>query len=709
MQRNRRAAFPPQKEDLESTADEDSTTDEEEDGGGGGVQVGSHVRPARHQQRPAKRLKRDDAAPTAVADDVSDRSGNHGSTPLRSLEKRVSPPATRETRASVTFGSDVETEDEDEVESKKEKEDGSVQHVAEAKNIRVTPTEDQPEEASSTAITQKGTTFVSSPIQLTRIRDLPPAANIDTVALRDIVGDPLIVEMWQFNYMFDVDFLMGSLDEDVRSSMRLKVVHGSWRREDVQRQMLEECAKQYPNLEVIQAYMPEAFGTHHSKMMILIRADDSAQIVIHTANMIAKDWTNMTNAVWRSPLLPLLPENTSESTAGNNANESSNIKYSIGTGQRFKVDLLRYLSAYGKRLASLTKQLVRYDFSVIRAALVASAPRRVKLDERSPDEHTSWGWVGLREILSHIPLTLTTRPSKCMTVAQVSSIATLDQAGAWLKHFRSVLESSREAPSSPSSSPSTTSPAKLANSFSSFQPASEVLRPTTGEKSKPLDFRIIFPSVTDVRTSIDGYRAGGSIHFKMQSAAQLKQLAYMRPRFCRWNTNKNPTTALRSSAAPHVKTYVRYAMTTGDNGVEQTTIDWAMLTSANLSTQAWGALPAAVKTGDGEVKKKGKDKQDGENGKEVRICSWEIGVVVWPALLAEVEEGKEAMMLPVFGRDMPEVGDLRSDYLGGEKVVVGWRMPYDLPLTPYAENEEPWSATTRYDEPDVKGCIWEGF
>lgn len=30
----------------------------------------------------------------------------------------------------------------------------------------------------------------------------------------------------------------------------------------------------------------EIFGTHHPKMMILFRHDDTAQIIIHTANMI---------------------------------------------------------------------------------------------------------------------------------------------------------------------------------------------------------------------------------------------------------------------------------------------------------------------------------------------------------------------------------------------------------------------------------------
>lgn len=48
----------------------------------------------------------------------------------------------------------------------------------------------------------------ASPIQLTRIRDLDASKNIDTIGLSEILGDPLIRECWQFNYLFDVDFLM---------------------------------------------------------------------------------------------------------------------------------------------------------------------------------------------------------------------------------------------------------------------------------------------------------------------------------------------------------------------------------------------------------------------------------------------------------------------------------------------------------------------
>lgn len=93
---------------------------------------------------------------------------------------------------------------------------------------------------------------------------------------------------------------MSQFDEDVRNLVKVKVVHGSWEREsanrirvdvsvityrfrDVQHETqadadsLQEACSRYPNVEPIVAYMPERFGTHHSKMMILLRHDDLAQ------------------------------------------------------------------------------------------------------------------------------------------------------------------------------------------------------------------------------------------------------------------------------------------------------------------------------------------------------------------------------------------------------------------------------------------------
>ena len=74
---------------------------------------------------------------------------------------------------------------------------------------------------------------IPSPFQLTHIRDLAASSgnNVDTVRLRDILGDPMIRECWQFNYLHDVDFIMSQFDEDVRRLVKVKVVHGSWKRD----------------------------------------------------------------------------------------------------------------------------------------------------------------------------------------------------------------------------------------------------------------------------------------------------------------------------------------------------------------------------------------------------------------------------------------------------------------------------------------------
>lgn len=82
---------------------------------------------------------------------------------------------------------------------------------------------------------------IESPFQLIRIRDLPAAANVDTVSLKDILGDPLISECWDFNYLHNMDFLMDAFDEDIRGLVKLHVVHGFWKQENQSRLNLIVC------------------------------------------------------------------------------------------------------------------------------------------------------------------------------------------------------------------------------------------------------------------------------------------------------------------------------------------------------------------------------------------------------------------------------------------------------------------------------------
>jgi tyrosyl-DNA phosphodiesterase-1 len=375
--------------------------------------------------------------------------------------------------------------------------------------------------------------------------------------------------------------------------------------------------------------------------------------------MIRGDWTNMTQAVWRSPLLPL-------HSPGSPA--SSQAQSTIGSGARFKRDLLAYLKAYGpKKTGSLVQQLDRFDFGAIRAALIASVPSKQEFSTLDSGKATLWGWPALRDLMGCIPIQKQPKEGKSRQerrphiVAQISSVASLGQTDKWLKDVF----------------------------FKSLAPSPTNLKPK---------YSIIFPTADEIRRSLDGYASGGSIHMKIQSAPQQKQLQYMRPYLCHWagdspsNTNfidlseakPSKREAGRGRAAPHIKTYIRYS-----DADTMETIDWAMVTSANLSTQAWGA---------------------GTNAKgEVRISSWEIGVVVWPELFVDGSvsqntspKSSSVSMVPCFKRDQPSsLSDTAK-----ASTVVGFRVPYDLPLTPYSATDEPWCATASHDIPDWQGLSW---
>lgn len=124
----------------------------------------------------------------------------------------------------------------------------------------------------------------------------------------------------------------------------------------------------------------------------------------------------------------------------------------------------------------------------------------------------------------------------------------------------------------------------------------------------------------------------------------------------------------RDRAAPHIKTYIRYN--------SKNTLDWALLTSANLSKQAWGEALSS--------------------GGEVRVASWEIGVMVWPDLF---EEG--CKMKGLFASQ-----NNNGVEASGSMSTVNLHIPYSLPLQAYGADEIPWVATVSHFEPDNKGEIW---
>lgn len=512
-------------------------------------------------------------------------------------------------------------------------------------------------------------TYTPSPFRLTSIRDLPASANNDTISLHGILGNPLIKEAWIFNYCFDVDWLMTFFDPDIRTQVKVKVVHGSWRRDSENRIGIDEACKRWQNVEALTAYLPDQFGTHHSKMFVLFTHDDTAQVIIHTANMLHKDWTNMTEAVWQTPSLPKLTTKPS-TTVGN-----------IGSGSRFKQDLLQYLSAYGNKTKSLREQLVDYDFNAVRGALIASVPSRMKGFSLASSIKELWtqklyGYPSLFRTLKTIKSQQEkATPTQPHLVCQISSIATLPMT--WLNQFFPTLTGH--------------TPAQIWDYVS-----------------------IIFPTPSNVAASLDGYSSGGSIHTKAQSAAHLKQITTLRRSLCQWTQGPDVNArAGRDKAAPHIKTYVRFKeKPSAQNPTPD--IEWALLTSANLSTQAWGTLR--------------------EKDEEIVVQSFEIGVLVWPGLFDEgFDTGEEeqhkttgpkngrqiqgcgkkgtSRMVPTFGSDDPKEAKGKSRGGDGdghvdEGPIIGLRLPYDLPLTSYKQGDMPWSPQGAYEVPDRHGRRW---
>jgi tyrosyl-DNA phosphodiesterase-1 len=128
---------------------------------------------------------------------------------------------------------------------------------------------------------------------------------------------------------------------------------------------------------------------------------------------------------------------------------------------------------------------------------------------------------------------------------------------------------------------------------------------------------------------------------KIQTSAQAKQLQYLKPHLYHWAGDGHQHTpsperreAGRRRAAPHIKTYIRFS------NALKSKIDWALVTSANISKQAWGEARNSV--GD------------------VRISSYELGVLVTPEMY-----GEDAVMVPTFKTDVP--GGIEKD---DEKVKV---------------------------------------
>ncbi|KAL7992622.1 hypothetical protein Chor_016878 [Crotalus horridus] len=256
----------------------------------------------------------------------------------------------------------------------------------------------------------------------------------------------------------DVEWLVQQYPKEFRDKPLL-IVHGEKRESKAE---LHEDAHPYKN-----AKLDIAFGTHHTKMMLL-NYEEGLRVVIHTSNLIDDDWYQKTQGIWLSPLYPRLPPGSAESDGESHTN--------------FKSDLISYLVSYNSAtLMEWVEIIKQHDLSETRVYLIGSTPGRYQGNAKE-----KWGHLKLRKLLKEHAIQI---PDQDLwpIIGQFSSIGSMgiDQSKWLCSEFRESLGS---------------------------------LGSNLKTPSNEIPIHLIYPSVENVRQSLEGYPAGGSLPYSIQTA-----------------------------------------------------------------------------------------------------------------------------------------------------------------------------------------------
>lgn len=428
---------------------------------------------------------------------------------------------------------------------------------------------------------------------LTKVRGIKSKHNSKgAIGIKDILSENLgkLQKSAQFNYCIDIPWLISKYPKEFRKKPLL-IVHGD-KGED--KLTLQEDASRYNNVRLCQAPLDFAFGTHHTKMMLLLY-DDGLRVVIHTANLVDNDWDQKTQGVWISPLFPKL------AAKGIETGDSST---------NFKRDLIEYLSAYRQRSLEEWISIVRQsDMSSAKVVLIGSVPGR-----HIGEKISHFGHFKLRKALQNYGPEAST-VSDWSVVGQFSSVGSLGASSdAWLT-------------------------SEWLTSLSSVQ----------GFSSAKAKLQLVFPSMENVRCSLEGYSAGDALPYSIDTA--MKQ-PYFTSFLHQWRSDCRG----RTRASPHIKTYARVS-------ADGKWLAWFLLTSANMSKAAWGSLE--------------------KNGSQLFIRSYELGVLFLPQN---------------FDVRMFTIGKSLSDE--NEEVAecdsLPFPFPFDLPPLAYEKDDQPWICDIPY-------------
>ncbi|KAH7436531.1 hypothetical protein KP509_05G024500 [Ceratopteris richardii] len=462
--------------------------------------------------------------------------------------------------------------------------------------------------------------------QLLKVKGLPRWANTGCLDIQDVIEGNIFFALLS-NYMVDIEWLLSACPL-LEQIPQVVIVHGEGG------SSLDRLKMEKPSHWLLhKPPLPLSYGTHHSKAMVLLY-QTGVRVIVHTANLIYVDWNNKTQGLWMQDF-PYKNEDTKGSTS------------------LFEEDFVEYLEALqwngcnlhvpGSGQMKINASFFRkFDFSKARVRLIASVP-----GYHQGQKLRKWGHMKLRSILENHHFDK--RFVKSPLVYQFSSLGSLDEK--WLSEF----------------SMSTCSGYTF--------------------EDKPLGpghMQILWPTVEDVRCSIEGYAAGNAIPSPLKNVEK----EFLQKYWARWHAEHTG----RNHAMPHFKSYVRF------NGQD---LAWFLLTSSNLSKAAWGALQ--------------------KNGSQLMIRSYELGVLFLPSMQGP-EEGFSCTDSRKLNDPLKETSNnltspaeiirfVTSCYQGQheeleEKTVLKFPVPYKLPPDGYNKLDVPWSWDRHYTKPDTYGELW---
>lgn len=344
------------------------------------------------------------------------------------------------------------------------------------------------------------------------------------------------------------------------------------------------------------------YGCHHAKFFI-IGFEDSARVVVHTANLIERDWANKSQGCF-SQDFPI------KAAPGSCDFEESLVRYAdsllahAGGAARNWRGLGRAFDDDAAAALTLSAALRRFDFSRARGRLVPSAP----------GYHRD---------------------------------ATLDAFG--LNRVAACLR--RDAPPGQAGD-------EVYCQFSSFSTAKDKFRGAladafAADRAPSAPLRFVWPTAAEVRESLEGYAGGGCMPSNGKTVDLVPRQALRK--WAARRTGEDAYLRARRDVVPHIKSWSRVA-------ADGAGVRWSLLTSANLSTAAWG-------------ERQKKDTQ-------LFVKSWELGILVTPASLG-----------------VPALATTKGAASGAALVPL----PFACPPLPYGPDDEPFKWDARYAAADRFG------